>query len=194
MGGGVGIGRGKSLCLPPHPPSQEKSLLTQRWKRSFTNVFFSSFSLSFPLSLRKHLRGTCGVSSPMLVWASKDQQDADLDSSQLKFIYEKPAWVPSLEILIFQGCTCNSWHQNPACDQGRGSWGGLRPWGLRWRRGSALGRGGPGMSEQDTGAAWHPWEQQCLLEWMQERTHMVLLTWKHWSFEALKPRLSHILW
>lgn len=63
----------------------------------------------------------------MLVWASKDQQDADLDSPWLKFIYEKPAWVPSLETLIFQGCTWKSWHQNPACDQGRGTWGSWDP-------------------------------------------------------------------
>lgn len=141
-GGGLEMGVREEAPLPPHPPSQRA--VTSPGVKMFIHLRFLlplSLSPSLPFSLHKRLPATYWGSSPLLVWKAKDQQEALDSSSWVKFIYEKPAQVPPLETLTFQGCTGNSWHQNTAWDLERRSWRFSRLQGPGWEEALAWREG-----------------------------------------------------
>lgn len=130
-GGGLRWRREEAPTCLPILLHKEQSL--HSGMEAFIHSCFLLLSLSPSLPFSKRLPATYWGSSPLLVCKAKDQQEA-LDSSWVEFIYEEPAQVPSLETLTFQGCTCNSWHQDPAWDperRSRGSQDSKDPGGKR---------------------------------------------------------------
>ena len=136
---------GRGSLLPPHPPSQ-RAVTSLRDGSVHSLMFSAPFSLSLPPFLQTF---PCYLLGFQPLACMKSQRPArGLDSCWVEFIYEKPAQVPSLETLTFQGCTCNSWHQDPAWDlerRSRGSQDSKDPGGKRFCLGESIRAGQRGQ-------------------------------------------------
>lgn len=185
-------------CLPILPSQRAVTSLRDGSVHSLT--FSAPLSLSPPpFSLHKRLPATYWGSSPLLVWKAKTNKKPLILPELNLFMRNQPRFLP-LETLTFQGCTCNSWHQNTAWDLERRSRGSSRLQGpgweealLPWRRGAAPVTGSPGHQSRTEGPA-NVRGNSGVCQSGCRKGYAPLFTWKQWSLKALKPRLTHILW
>lgn len=182
-------GRGSPLASPILLHKEAVTSLRDGSVHSLTFSAPLSLSPSLPFSLHKRLPATYWGSSLCLYEKLKTNKKP-LILPELNLLWETSPGS-SLKTLTFQGCTCNSWHQNTAWDLERRSRGsqdskdlveelclgekGCSPvWGLQ-------------ASEQDRGASQCPREQRCLVRSGCRKGYAPLFTWKQYHSRLWNP-------